>query len=112
MPPSKIRFVTACQQILALGVVLAVLTPATNVISLDVVHDRREAGVVIREAAADRDAPRQAEADRVGWERWRGGWRVAGLPAAEAGAPDVATTRWRPTPKGSEPRRAPRRTSR
>ncbi|GAA4732571.1 hypothetical protein GCM10023350_15000 [Nocardioides endophyticus] len=40
MPPSKIRFVTACQQLLALGLVIAVLTPAASVISLDVVHDR------------------------------------------------------------------------
>ena len=40
MPPSKIRFVTACQQLLALGLVVAVLTPAASVISLDVVHDR------------------------------------------------------------------------
>jgi hypothetical protein len=39
MPPSKTRFVTACQQILALGVVLAALTPAATVISLDVVGE-------------------------------------------------------------------------
>ncbi|MFC6287777.1 FG-GAP-like repeat-containing protein [Nocardioides sp. GCM10027113] len=38
MRPSKARFVTACQQVLALGVVLAVLTPAATVISLDVVR--------------------------------------------------------------------------
>ena len=30
MRPSKARFVTACQQLLALGVVLAVLTPAAS----------------------------------------------------------------------------------
>jgi hypothetical protein len=56
MPPSKIRFVTACQQVLALGAVLAVLTPAASVISLDVVHDRREQGFVVPEAAADLQA--------------------------------------------------------
>ena len=39
MPPSKIRFVTLCQQLLALAVVLAVLTPAASVISLDVAHE-------------------------------------------------------------------------
>ncbi|WP_051551300.1 FG-GAP-like repeat-containing protein [Nocardioides sp. URHA0020] len=39
MPLSRIRFVTACQQLLALGLVLAVLTPAASIISLDVVHD-------------------------------------------------------------------------
>ncbi len=31
------RFITACQQLLALGVVLAVLTPASGVVSLDIV---------------------------------------------------------------------------
>ena len=40
MPPSRTRFVTACQQLLALGVVLAALTPAASVVSLDVVHER------------------------------------------------------------------------
>ena len=40
MPPRKTRFVTACQQLLALGVVLAALTPAASVVSLDVVHDK------------------------------------------------------------------------
>jgi hypothetical protein len=37
MHPSKARYVTACQQLLALGAVLAVLAPATGVISLDVI---------------------------------------------------------------------------
>src|SRR4051794_27588414 len=37
MRPSQVRFVTACQQLLALGVVLAVLTPAASIVSLDVV---------------------------------------------------------------------------
>ena len=38
MRSSQARFVTACQQLLALGVVLAVLTPAASVITLDVVN--------------------------------------------------------------------------
>src|SRR5665809_131276 len=38
MRPSKDHYVTACQQLLALGAVLAVLTPAASIISLDVVH--------------------------------------------------------------------------
>ncbi len=38
MRPSQAHFVTSCQQLLALGVVLAVLTPAASVISLDVVQ--------------------------------------------------------------------------
>jgi hypothetical protein len=37
MRPHQARFVTACQQLLALGVVLAVLTPAAGVVSLDVI---------------------------------------------------------------------------
>jgi len=42
MPSIKARFVTACQQLLALGLVLAALTPAANLVSLDVVQ--REPG--------------------------------------------------------------------
>ncbi|MFT3874510.1 MAG: FG-GAP-like repeat-containing protein [Nocardioides sp.] len=37
MRPGQDRFVTACQQLLVLGAVLAVLTPAASVISLDIV---------------------------------------------------------------------------
>ncbi len=37
MRSSQVRFITVCQQMLALGVVLAVLTPAASVVSLDVV---------------------------------------------------------------------------
>ena len=39
MRPSQARFVTACQQLLALGVVLTVLTPAAGIISIDVVGE-------------------------------------------------------------------------
>ncbi|MCU1536651.1 MAG: N-acetylmuramoyl-L-alanine amidase, family 2, partial [Humibacillus sp.] len=39
MPPSKTRFITACQQMLALAVVLAALTPAASVVTLDVVRE-------------------------------------------------------------------------
>ena len=37
MSPPRARFVTACQQLLALAVVLAVLTPAASIVTLDVV---------------------------------------------------------------------------
>lgn len=37
MRPHQARFVTACQQLLAFGVVLVVLTPASAVVSLDVI---------------------------------------------------------------------------
>src|SRR6478752_3797361 len=48
MPPSKTRYITACQQVLALGVVLAALTPAASVVTLDVV------GTVPGSAGSDR----------------------------------------------------------
>ena len=46
MSPSRARFVTACQQLLALGVVVVALAPATRVVSLDVVgvHPGQSAG--------------------------------------------------------------------
>jgi hypothetical protein len=37
MTPKRARFVTACQQLLALAVVLAALTPAAGIVTLDVV---------------------------------------------------------------------------
>ena len=37
MSPSRAVYVTACQQLLALGVVVIALVPATRVVSLDVV---------------------------------------------------------------------------
>ena len=39
MSPSRARFVTMCQQLLALGVVVIALVPATRVVSLDVVGE-------------------------------------------------------------------------
>ncbi|MCW2798297.1 hypothetical protein, partial [Nocardioides sp.] len=39
MTPLKARYTTACQQLLALGVVVAALTPAASVVSLDVVRE-------------------------------------------------------------------------
>jgi len=40
MSPSRSRYVTGCQQLLALGVVVVALVPATRVVSLDVVGVR------------------------------------------------------------------------
>jgi hypothetical protein len=37
MSPMRARYVTVCQQLLALGVVVMALVPATRVVSLDVV---------------------------------------------------------------------------
>lgn len=44
MSPSRAYYVTACQQLLALGVVVIALVPATRVITLDVVGVRPDAG--------------------------------------------------------------------
>ncbi|HEX5018101.1 MAG TPA: hypothetical protein VFX15_11025, partial [Actinomycetes bacterium] len=44
MTPNRSRFVTACQQLLALGVVLAALTPAASIVTLDVVGTGPGAG--------------------------------------------------------------------
>jgi hypothetical protein len=45
MSPLRARYVTACQQLLALGVVVMALVPATRVISLDVVGVQPGQGV-------------------------------------------------------------------
>ncbi|WP_205471211.1 FG-GAP-like repeat-containing protein [Nocardioides sp. SYSU D00038] len=42
MPPRISRYVTLCQQLLVLGVVVAALTPAANVVSLDVVRPQQQ----------------------------------------------------------------------
>ncbi len=44
MRPNKARFVTVCQQLLVLGAVFAVLVPAANVVSLDVITSLPSAG--------------------------------------------------------------------
>ena len=64
MTPSRSRFVTACQQLLALAVVLAVLTPAASIVTLDVVGSGTPAGAgsVLRPTA--RTAAYTAEAVR------------------------------------------------
>jgi hypothetical protein len=45
MSPPRARYVTMCQQLLALGVVVIALVPATRVVSLDVVGVRPGDGV-------------------------------------------------------------------
>lgn len=132
MPPSRIRFVTLCQQLLALGVVLAVLTPATSVISLDVVHDRQaQPGVVPADEAsglaADLSAyTRVARGEVVTAGNLNGDGHDDLLVRGRGGAlylvPGTATGYGEPraltrdvccsTLKGSGPWRAPRHTSR
>ena len=55
MSPSRARYVTACQQLLALGVVVMALVPATRVVSLDVVGVQPGQGVASRRSRCSRD---------------------------------------------------------
>jgi len=55
--PNRSRFVTACQQLLALGVVLAALTPAASVVTLYVVGTTPTVG----EGSGSRVAPPSAD---------------------------------------------------
>jgi hypothetical protein len=96
MPPSKIRFVTACQQVLALAAVLAVLTPAASVVSLDVVRESPAQGVV-RERSVDLTAHTTTQV------RHRADQRVRQKARQKDGCCPL---------KGSGPSRAPRHTSR
>ena len=78
MRPSKAHFVTSCQQVLALGAVLAVLTPAASVVSLDVVQTPGSA----TPSATPAPALRQEQPERGS---------VPGAPRAGGGARDEAT---------------------
>ena len=60
MRPCKAHFVTSCQQLLALGAVLAVLTPAASVVSLDVVHTPGSSAGAPRAQAPAPGQPRPA----------------------------------------------------
>ena len=71
MSPSRARYVTACQQLLALGVVVMALVPATRVVSLDVVgvgpgHGIAQPSISV---APDQPAGGSAEADMSGFAR-------------------------------------------
>ncbi|MBO0846196.1 MAG: N-acetylmuramoyl-L-alanine amidase, partial [Nocardioides sp.] len=52
MTPNRSRFVTACQQVLAVGVVLAALTPAASVVTLDVVGTSPGGGTALARPTA------------------------------------------------------------
>lgn len=53
MQSHQARYVTICQQVLALGLVCAALTPAANVISLDVVPHTPDNAAVIHDGAGE-----------------------------------------------------------
>lgn len=67
MRPVQARFITACQQLLALGVVLAVLTPAAGVLSLDIVgaHPVPTGTPALTGALASATVPTSAVASEV-----------------------------------------------
>ena len=71
MSPSRARYVTACQQLLALGVVVMALVPATRVISLDVVGVGPGQGIARPSIAVspDQGTGGAPEADMSGYAR-------------------------------------------
>ena len=71
MSPSRARYVTACQQLLALGVVVIALVPATRVVSLDVVGVGPGQGVAQPSIAVSPDQPAtgSAKAGMSGYAR-------------------------------------------
>ena len=75
MHPHRSRFVTACQQLLALGVVAAVITPASSLISLDVVRQPPASGFVGTQAGQAQGSGTLSAYARVAR-------RTATLPAA------------------------------
>ena len=75
MHPHRSRFVSACQQLLALGVVAAVVTPASSLISLDVVRQPPASGFVGAQAGQGQGSGALTAYERVAR-------RAATLPAA------------------------------
>jgi hypothetical protein len=71
MSPSRARYVTACQQLLALGVVVMALVPATRVVSLDVVGVGPGQGIAQPSISVspDRTAGGAEKADMSGYAR-------------------------------------------
>jgi hypothetical protein len=70
MSPLQARYVTACQQVLALGVVVIALVPATRVVTLDVVGVRPGAQgsgptVAVPDASSYTQRPPHARSIRV-----------------------------------------------
>ena len=85
MSPSRARYVTACQQLLALGVVVMALVPATRVVSLDVVgvgpgHGIAQPSIAVSPDQGTVGAP---EADMSGYARGQQRCVPASLRVAE-----------------------------
>jgi hypothetical protein len=85
MSPTRARYVTACQQLLALGVVVMALVPATRVVSLDVVGVGPGQGVAKPSISVspDQRTGGSPEADMSGYERGQQRCAAASLRVAE-----------------------------
>jgi hypothetical protein len=88
MSPSRARYVTACQQLLALGVVVMALVPATRVVSLDVVGVGPGQGIARPSISVspDQSVGGSAEADMSGFARGQQRCGTVSLRVAERGA--------------------------
>ncbi|CUR59429.1 N-acetylmuramoyl-L-alanine amidase, family 2 [metagenome] len=101
MHPSKARFVTACQQTLALGAVLAVLAPAAGVVSLDVIG--QHPGAAQESPSSPSEAPGYAAPAKLTPTRVApDAERSDSQPAEVAAAPVDAQVREVPLEKASD----------
>ncbi|MGZ5403500.1 MAG: FG-GAP-like repeat-containing protein [Nocardioides sp.] len=102
MRPSKDHYVTSCQQLLALGAVLAVLTPAASIISLDVVReapasqpsDGAGSGHAVELSAYTREASRTSRVPTAPVDAELAEYALtggSGLPAGARGRQPVAS---------------------
>ena len=90
MSPSRARYVTACQQLLALGVVVMALVPATRVVSLDVVGVGPGQGVAQPSISVSPEPAGDAEADMSGYARGQQRCAPQSLRVAERRGPAQA----------------------
>ncbi len=93
MSPNRSRFVTACQQVLALAVVLAALTPAASIITLDVVGSQPVVpGATSANAALTAYTAEAQQRSRVPTAPVRSHVREVQLTAPDQGAGRAAAT--------------------
>ena len=111
MRPCKAHVVTSCQQLLALGAVLAVLTPAASVVSLDVVH--RGPGVPGAEGPSARGAlPGADRPEKQAQEKQKARVPVAPVEPVVAEVPLTAESDAQAAAEGHAPARVSRSTER
>jgi hypothetical protein len=89
----RARYVTACQQLLALGVVVIALVPATRVVSLDVVGVRP--GSEVAQPTIEVAPPRSQEAGVSAQLRGRQACPARSVRVAERGPSRPAPQRCR-----------------